>query len=788
MPKNHKPKGGRPARNFEPRYAKKTPFHDRHNDARPSRADAGDERSARPTGPGHKSPKHRGYRPAESGAPKRRWTEQERAGRDEARSIRGRAESGRRDAPHHRDERGGSDRPRFTGGERRFDGERPRYNNDRGSERPRYNEDRPRRDFNNDRGAERPRFENDRGGERPRYNNDRGGERPRYNSDRSAERPRRDGDRPSYNSDRGGDRPRYNNDRGGDRPRYNNDRSAERPRRDGDRPSYNSDRGGERSRYNSDRSAERPRYNSDRSAERPRRDGDRPSYNSDRGGDRPRYNSDRSAERPRRDGDRPSYNNDRAAERPRRDAERPRYNADRGAERPRYNGDRQERPRYNEDRPRRTEQRPTRDNWNKTAAPVEQAEDVVHERLEAKTVQAAEVENVTFGDLGLGSNIVETLANMGAVSPFPIQAASIPAVLEGRDVLGRGRTGSGKTIAFGAPLVESILKSQAGKKREFGRSPRAIILAPTRELALQIDRTIQPIARSVGLFTTQIYGGVPQARQVGALKKGVDIVIGTPGRIEDLINQGKLDLSDCRIAVLDEADHMCELGFVEPVQRILRHTAEGSQKLLFSATLDREVAALVEEFLVDPAVYEVAGENQETSTIEHRVLVIDHRDKAEILASLVDRDGQTLVFARTRAYAEMLAEQFEEVGIAAVSLHGDLNQAKRTRNLARLTSGKVQVLVATDVAARGIHVDDIDLVVQADAPDEYKTYMHRSGRTGRAGRSGRVVTLITRQRQRRMTELLQRAEIDAPFEPARVGDEVIEEIAGRVPTTADLTA
>ncbi|MGW8482285.1 DEAD/DEAH box helicase [Microbacterium sp. NPDC055903] len=676
MPKNHKPKGGRPSANFEPRYAKKTSFHDRHNNGgRPSRSDAEGERSSyRPSGPGSKSPNHRGYRPAEGadgGAPKRRWTAQERAGRDEARAIRGRAESGRREAPHHRDERSGStERARYNGGERRFTSDRPRR--DFGGDRPRYNDDRPRRDFGNDRGGDRPRYNDDR----PRR--DFGGDHPRYNDDR----PRRD-----FNSDRGNDRPRR--DFGGDRPRYNDDR----PRRD--------------------------------------------------------FNSDRGNDRPRRD-----FGNDR----PRRDD-------------------------------RRTEHRPGRDNWNaKAPSSFEPTEDVVHERLEAKAVQATEVADVTFADLGLGSNITETLANMGAATPFPIQAASIPAVLEGRDVLGRGRTGSGKTIAFGAPLVESILTSQAGKKREFGRSPRAIILAPTRELALQIDRTIQPIARSVGLFTTQIYGGVPQARQVGALKKGVDIVIGTPGRIEDLINQGKLDLSDCRIAVLDEADHMCELGFVEPVQRILRHTKEGSQKLLFSATLDREVAALVDEFLVDPAVFEVAGEDQSSGTIEHRVLVIEHRDKADVLTSLVDRDGQTLVFARTRAYAEMLAEQFEDAGISAVSLHGDLNQAKRTRNLARLTSGKAQVLVATDVAARGIHVDDIDLVVQADAPDEYKTYMHRSGRTGRAGRSGRVVTLITRQRQRRMSELLDRAEIEAPFEQVRPGDELIEEIAGRVPTADEITA
>ncbi|GAA3636059.1 hypothetical protein GCM10022200_19230 [Microbacterium awajiense] len=403
----------------------------------------------------------------------------------------------------------------------------------------------------------------------------------------------------------------------------------------------------------------------------------------------------------------------------------------------------------------------------------------MHERLQAEAVDAEQVASLGFADLGLGQNIVKVLADLGAEHPFPIQAATVSPILEGRDVLARGRTGSGKTIAFGAPVVESVLRSQAGQRREFGRKPKVIVLAPTRELALQIDRTIQPIARSVGLFTTQIYGGVPQARQVGALKKGVDIVIGTPGRIEDLIEQGKLDLSEVRIAVLDEADHMCELGFLEPVQRILRKTEDGSQKLLFSATLDREVAALVDEFLVDPAVYEVAGEDQDASTIEHRVLVIDHRRKAEILESLVDREGKTLVFARTRAYAEMLAEQFDDAGIPALALHGDLNQAKRSRNLAKLTDGKVRVLVATDVAARGIHVDDIDLVVQADAPDEYKTYLHRSGRTGRAGREGRVVTLVTRQRRRRMSELLDRAEIEAPFDEVSPDDDLLEEISGR---------
>ena len=504
-----------------------------------------------------------------------------------------------------------------------------------------------------------------------------------------------------------------------------------------------------------------------------------------------RSHSDRPArsfdDRPRRD-DRPARSFD---DRPRRD-DRPARSFD---DRPRRSGSektggRRDTP-WSESRPtaRRTtgqsfgtrDERPRRDDRIRKDDRVRQDDriDVVHERLQAQAIQAEEVAEATFGDLGLGQNIVRTLAELGAALPFPIQAATIPPILEGKDVLARGRTGSGKTIAFGAPLVENVLRGQAGQRREFGRSPKALILAPTRELALQIDRTIQPIARSVGLFTTQIYGGVPQGRQVGALRKGVDIVIGTPGRIEDLEKQGKLDLSQVGFVVLDEADHMSELGFLEPMQRILRLVEDGAQKLLFSATLDREVASLVDEFLVEPAVYEVAGEDQDSRTIDHRVLVIDHRDKAAILSSLVDREGKTLVFARTRAYAEMLAEQFDDAGIRAVALHGDLNQAKRSRNLERLTSGRADVLVATDVAARGIHVDDIALVIQADAPAEYKTYLHRSGRTGRAGRSGRVVTLITRQRRRRMTEMLDRAEIEAPFDEVRVGDDLLEELSGR---------
>jgi superfamily II DNA/RNA helicase len=229
-------------------------------------------------------------------------------------------------------------------------------------------------------------------------------------------------------------------------------------------------------------------------------------------------------------------------------------------------------------------------------------------------------------------------------------------------------------------------------------------------------------------------------------------------------------MSNITITVLDEADHMCDLGFLEPVQRILRATDPEGQRLLFSATLDKGVAAIIDEFLENPAIHEVAGEDQSSATIDHRVFIVDHRDKIPLIEHMVRRSEKTLVFTRTRAYADQLSDALEDAGIRATSLHGDLNQARRNRNLEKLTKGIVNVLVATDVAARGIHVDEIDLVIQADAPDEYKTYLHRSGRTGRAGRAGTVVTLIPKQRQRRMTEMLDRAEIKAMMVPTRVGD------------------
>ncbi len=712
---------------------------------------------ARKGGPksGSRSPGHRGYRPAEEGvAPKKqRWNADERAARAEGRPSAGRSErpnweprakgsnweprGARTERPAYGDRPQRGERPAY--GDRPQRGERPAYG-DRPArtERPAYG-DRPQRSFDNDRprrsfdGDRAPRTERPAYGDRPART-----ERPAY-----GDRPQRT-ERPAY-----GDRPART-----ERPAYG-DRPArtERPAY-GDRPQRSFDNDRPRRSFDGDRAprTERPAY-----GDRPQRT-ERPAY-----GDRPAR-----TERPAY-GDRPARSFD---DRPRRDA---------GSDRPRRS--------FDNDRPRRDfdNDRPRRESSDSKFYPSREekghftpTDDVVLERLEADAIQAVDVEGVTFADLGLGGNIVNALIELGASSPFPIQAATIPDVIAGKDVLGRGRTGSGKTIAFGAPLVEKLMENGGGKKRQMGRKPRALILAPTRELALQIDRTVQPIARSVGLFTTQIYGGVPQGRQVGALQRGVDIVIGTPGRIEDLIEQGRLDLSEVTITVLDEADHMCDLGFLEPVQRILRETADGGQKLLFSATLDKGVAQLVNEFLPEPSVHEVAGEDQASSTIDHRVLVIEHRDKGAIIEQLADREGKTLVFARTRAFAEQLADQLDDAGIPAVSLHGDLNQSRRTRNLAQLTSGRVNVLVATDVAARGIHVDDIDLVIQADAPDEYKTYLHRSGRTGRAGKQGTVVTLIPKQRRRRMDELLGRAEIEAEFASVIPGDQAITDLAANL--------
>ncbi|WIB33545.1 DEAD/DEAH box helicase [Curtobacterium sp. MCSS17_005] len=734
------------------------------------------DRVRHPNGtPAARSSKHRGFRAADSSQPrqKQRWDAEER---------RGRASQGERPARPNweprdgggqrrpdRDDRGGRGFNRDDRAPRRFDRDdrAPRRDNDDRPRRSFDRDDRAPRSFNHDDRAPRSFNRDDRA---PRRDND---DRPRR-FDRDDRAPRRDND----------DRPRRSFDRDDRAPRsFNRDDRA--PRRDNDdrpRRSFDRDDRAPRSFNRDDRAPrrdndDRPRRSFDRDDRAPRsfnRDDRAPRRDND---DRPRRSFDRDDRAPR------SFNRvDRA---PLRDNDdRPRRSFDRDDRAP-HKFDRDDRAPRKFDRDDRTDRAPRRSFDEPERGKFVPADDVKLEKLQAEATIAADVEGVTFGDLGIGGNISRALQELGASSPFPIQAATIPDVLAGKDVLGRGRTGSGKTIAFGAPLVEKLMEHGGGTKRKMGRAPRALILAPTRELALQIDRTVQPIARSVGLFTTQIYGGVPYGRQEGALERGVDIIVGTPGRVQDLMNKGKLDLSEVIISVLDEADHMCDLGFLEPVQEILSATAEvtpqgnRAQKLLFSATLDTQVAALVEQFLHEPSVHEVAGEDQASSTIDHRVLVVEQREKDRLLEELVAGDGKTIVFARTRAYAERLADQFEDAGIRATSLHGDLNQSRRTRNLQLLTSGRVNVLVATDVAARGIHVDDVSLVVQADAPDDYKAYMHRSGRTGRAGKEGTVVTIVPRGRIRKIDGILERAEIEADLVQAAPGDGIVSELAAR---------
>ena len=345
----------------------------------------------------------------------------------------------------------------------------------------------------------------------------------------------------------------------------------------------------------------------------------------------------------------------------------------------------------------------------------------------------------SFTSLGVPARLVDVLAGQGVDTPTPIQAATLPDSLTGHDVLGRGRTGSGKTYAFLLPLVARL--SQGGRARP--KSPRGLILAPTRELVGQIDAALAPLARAAGLSVRTVYGGVGQNPQVTALRRGTDIVVATPGRLEDLIAQGHCSLSDVEITILDEADHMSELGFLPAMRRLLGQTPRRGQRLLFSATLDKAIDVLVRQFLVDPVTHEADSALSPVGRMSHHVLHVRRENRLPILVDLTSAPGRTMVFTRTKHGAKALARQLNQQGVPAVELHGNLGQNARTRNLEAFGTGKASVLVATDIAARGIHVDDVTLVVHADPPAEHKAYLHRSGRTARAGQAGTVVTLMT---------------------------------------------
>ena len=363
----------------------------------------------------------------------------------------------------------------------------------------------------------------------------------------------------------------------------------------------------------------------------------------------------------------------------------------------------------------------------------------------------------TFADLGVPTALSALLEQQGITSPTPIQAATLPDSMAGRDVLGRGRTGSGKTYAFLLPMVARL---DAAKLPAMPRKPRALILAPTRELVGQIHAALLPLAKAAGLSTQTVFGGVGQNPQVTGLKKGADIVLACPGRLEDLIGQGHCDLSNIEITVLDEADHMADLGFLPGVRRILDRTPQSGQRLLFSATLDKAIDVLVKRFLTSPVTHEADSAQSPISTMAHHVLHLGGREqKLPVLADLASGPGRTVVFTRTKHGAKALARQLNKLGVPAVELHGNLSQNARTRNMDAFHAGLASTLVATDVAARGIHVDDVSLVVHADPPSEHKAYLHRSGRTARAGAEGTVVTMMTSDQVREVRDLTRAAGI-----------------------------
>ena len=364
----------------------------------------------------------------------------------------------------------------------------------------------------------------------------------------------------------------------------------------------------------------------------------------------------------------------------------------------------------------------------------------------------------SFLDLGVPAPIADALAKNGKSAPFPIQRDTLPDTLAGRDVLGRGRTGSGKTIAFGIPLVANLADNVAQKRRP--NKPRAIVLAPTRELVTQIAESIKMLADPMGVKVTTIFGGVSQRRQEEVLERGVDIVVAAPGRLDDLMKQGVVDLSSVEITVLDEADHMADMGFLPVVTRILNKTPKVGQRLLFSATLDNGVDNVVKRYLHDPIMHSVDSAESPVPLLTHHVFEIAGKDQKDaLIEALASGAARRIFFTRMKHQAKRLAKQLTAAGIPAVELQGNLSQNARDRNLAEFVSGDARVLVATDVAARGVHVDGVELVVHIDPPVEHKAYTHRSGRTARAGNEGDVVTLVLPEQRGEMKQLLRAAKI-----------------------------
>ncbi|WP_020144427.1 DEAD/DEAH box helicase [Terracoccus sp. 273MFTsu3.1] len=664
-------------------------------------------------------------RPASSGSSHvggREW----RAPRDEHRSS------------DRRDDRGGD-----RGGFQRRD--------DRGDRGFQRRDDRPSFERRDDRGGDRGGFQ--RRDDRPSFErrDDRGGDRGGFQ--------RRD-DRPSFErrDDRGGDRGGFQ--RRDDRPSFErrDDRGGDRggfQRRD-DRPSFErrDDRGGFQRR--DDRGGDRPAY---------QRREDRPSF--ERRDDR----GDRGFQRRE---DRPSF--ERRDDRGDRGFQRRDDRGDRGFQR------REERPRFERRDDRGADRFADR-------APVS-FDDAEAERMDADTWTKSTRADVSegpvdvaadngFAALGLPERLVERLAREGITSPFPIQTATIPDALLGKDVLGRGQTGSGKTLAFGLPLIARLLEADL-KRRP--RKPHALILTPTRELAMQISDALEPLVHVAGLRHKLVAGGLSYTTQINALNKGVDILIATPGRLNDLLERGAVEMDDIAITVLDEADHMAEMGFMAEITTSLDKIPSDGQRLLFSATLDRGIDALVEKYLTDPVTHSTNDATASVEGMDHHVLLIDPQHKKVITAEVANREGRTVVFCRTKLGADRIALQLREQGVMAAALHGGLNQGQRNRVLGAFRDGTLPVLVATDVAARGIHVDDVSVVLQVDPPADHKDYLHRSGRTARAGDKGTVVTLALPHQRRTMERQLKDAGLEISPVRATPGDAIIAATGATTPS------
>ncbi|MFF4270348.1 DEAD/DEAH box helicase [Streptomyces sp. NPDC001536] len=378
-----------------------------------------------------------------------------------------------------------------------------------------------------------------------------------------------------------------------------------------------------------------------------------------------------------------------------------------------------------------------------------------------------------FADLALPAPLLAALGHQGVTVPFPIQGATLPNSLAGRDVLGRGRTGSGKTLAFGLAL----LARTAGQRAE-PRQPLALVLVPTRELAQQVTDALTPYARAVRLRLATVVGGMPIGRQAGALRAGAEVVVATPGRLKDLIDRGQCQLDQVAITVLDEADQMADMGFMPQVTALLDQVRPEGQRMLFSATLDRNVDLLVRRYLADPVVHSVDPSAGAVTTMEHHVLHVQEADKHRTTTEIAARDGRVIMFLDTKHAVDRLTQHLLKSGVRAAALHGGKSQPQRTRTLAQFKTGQVTVLVATNVAARGIHVDNLDLVVNVDPPSDHKDYLHRGGRTARAGESGTVVTLVTPGQRRGMNRLMTDAGITPEVTPVRSGEAELSRITG----------